>query len=94
MRIGISVWSSFPVDGPRRAARWMVERARAARSVGLDSLFVGDSHVTPTPRLQNTAIPRRMLAAWGGALYLLPLRHPVLLAERVATRPGVRARLG
>jgi alkanesulfonate monooxygenase SsuD/methylene tetrahydromethanopterin reductase-like flavin-dependent oxidoreductase (luciferase family) len=67
----------------------MVERARAAQQAGLDSLFVGDHHVTPTPYYQNTAILARMLAEWGdkpaGALYLLPLWHPVLLAEQVAT---------
>jgi alkanesulfonate monooxygenase SsuD/methylene tetrahydromethanopterin reductase-like flavin-dependent oxidoreductase (luciferase family) len=67
----------------------MVERARAARQAELDSLFVGDHHVTPTPYFQNTAILGRMLAEWGpapaGALYLLPLWHPVLLAEQVAT---------
>jgi len=77
MRIGISVTSSFRVDDPRAGARWMVERARAARQAGLDSLFVGDHHVTPSPYYQNTAILGRMLAEWGeapvGALYLLPL---------------------
>jgi len=89
MRIGISVCSSYPDVDPRTGATWMVERARAAWSAGLDSLFVGDHHVTPTPYYQNTAILGRMLAEWGdrpaGALYLLPLWHPVLLAEQVAT---------
>jgi len=93
MRIGISVSSNFRVDDPRRGARWMVERARAARQAGLDSLFVGDHHVTPTPYYQNTAILGRMLAGWGdapaGALYLLPLWHPVLLAEQVATLASI-----
>jgi alkanesulfonate monooxygenase SsuD/methylene tetrahydromethanopterin reductase-like flavin-dependent oxidoreductase (luciferase family) len=67
----------------------MVERARAARLADLDSLFVGDHHVTPTNYYQNTPILGRMLAEWGnkpaGALYLLPLWNPVLLAEQVAT---------
>jgi len=71
----------------------MVERARAARLAGLDSLFVGDHHVTPAPYYQNTAILGRMLAEWGpapaGALYLLPLWHPVLLAEQVATLASI-----
>ncbi len=89
MRIGISVASSYRVDDPRLGARYMVERARAARQADLDSLFVGDHHVTPTPYFQNSPILGRMLAEWGekpfGALYLLPLWHPVLLAEQVAT---------
>ncbi|MGE0622223.1 MAG: LLM class flavin-dependent oxidoreductase [Pseudomonadales bacterium] len=93
MRIGISVSSSYPNVEARTGARWMVERARAARQAGLDSLFVGDHHVTPTPYYQNTAILGRMLAEWGdkpaGALYLLPLWHPVLLAEQVATLAAI-----
>ena len=89
MRIGISIASSYAVDDVRTGARWMVERAQAASAAGLDSLFVGDHHVTPTPYYQNTPILARMLAHWhaapAGALYLLPLRHPVLLAEEIAT---------
>ena len=71
----------------------MVARARAASSAGLDSLFVGDHHVVPVPYYQNTAILGRMLAEWrggvSGALYLLPLWHPVLLAEQVATLASI-----
>jgi alkanesulfonate monooxygenase SsuD/methylene tetrahydromethanopterin reductase-like flavin-dependent oxidoreductase (luciferase family) len=93
MRIGISVSSSYAVDDPRVGARYMVERARAARQAGLDSLFVGDHHVTPTPYFQNSPILGRMLAEWGdkpaGALYLLPLWNPVLLAEQVATLASI-----
>ena len=93
MRIGISVCSSYRVEDPREGARFMVERARAARQADLDSLFVGDHHVTPSPYFQNTAILARMLAEWGdkpcGALYLLPLWHPVLLAEQTATLASI-----
>ncbi len=89
MRIGISISSSHPGSDPRAGARNMVERARTARVAELDSLFVGDHHVTPFPYYQNNAILGRMLAEWGdrpfGALYLLPLWHPVLLAEQIAT---------
>lgn len=89
MRIGISVASSHAQVDARTGARWMVERARAARLADLDSLFVGDHHVTPTNYYQNSPILGRMLAEWGakpaGALYLLPLWNPVLLAEQVAT---------
>lgn len=93
MRIGISVSSSYRVDDPREGARNMVERARAARDAGLDSLFVGDHHVTPFTYYQNTPMLGRMLAEWGeqpfGALYLLPLWHPVLLAEQIATLASI-----
>ena len=67
----------------------MIERARASRDAGLDTLFVGDHHVTPLPYYQNNVIMARMLAEWGdkpyGALYLLPLWHPVTLAEQIGT---------
>ena len=89
MKIGISVTSSHATRDVRAGARDMIERARAANQAGLSSLFVGDHHVTPVPYYQNTAILGRMLAEWGdreaGALYLLPLWNPVLLAEQVAT---------
>jgi alkanesulfonate monooxygenase SsuD/methylene tetrahydromethanopterin reductase-like flavin-dependent oxidoreductase (luciferase family) len=93
MRIGISVSSSYPGVEARQGARYMVERAAAASAAKLDSLFVGDHHVTPTPYYQNSAVLGRMLAAWGpkpaGALYLLPLWHPVLLAEQIATLASI-----
>ena len=89
MRIGISIASSYNVGDARLGARWMIERAQAAAEAGLDSLFFGDHHVTPAPYYQNTPILARSLAVWGdapaGALYLLPFRHPVLLAEEIAT---------
>lgn len=89
MRIGISIASSYAVEDVRVGARWMIERAQAASAAHLDSLFIGDHHVAPSPYYQNTPMLARMLAEWhaapAGALYLLPFRHPVLLAEEVAT---------
>src|SRR4051812_40689627 len=71
----------------------MVERARAANDANLDSLFVGDHHVTGISYYQNVAILGRLLAEWGdrpcGALFLLPLWHPVLLAEQVGTLASI-----
>ncbi len=72
----------------------MVERTRAARDAGLDSLFVGDHHSTgPGKYYQNSPILGRLLAEWddrpAGALYLLPLWHPVLLAEQVGTLASI-----
>jgi alkanesulfonate monooxygenase SsuD/methylene tetrahydromethanopterin reductase-like flavin-dependent oxidoreductase (luciferase family) len=89
MKIGISVTSSHKVDDPHEGARYMIERAKASREAGLDTLFVGDHHVTPFPYYQNNVILARMLAEWGdrpfGAMYLLPLWHPVTLAEQIGT---------
>lgn len=93
MRIGVSLTSAYrPVDA-REGARWMIERARAAERAGLDSLFVGDHHATPAPYYQNTPVLGRLLAEWGerpaGALYLLPLHHPVVLAEHIGTLASI-----
>ena len=71
----------------------MIERAAAARRAGLDSLFVGDQHVSPTPYYQNTPMLGRLLAEWGaapaGCLFLLPLWHPVLVAEQIGTLAAI-----
>lgn len=93
MQVGMSLASSYGVSDPRDGARFMIERARAAEAARLDSLFVGDHHATPIPYYQNTPILARMLAEWGerpaGALYLLPLWHPVLLAEQIGTLAAI-----
>lgn len=93
MKVGVSLRSVYAVDDVREGARWMVERAAAARAAGLDSLFVGDHHVVPFPYYQNSPVLGRLLAEWGnapaGALYLLPLWHPVLLAEQVGTLAAI-----
>jgi len=93
MRVGISLTSSHAVKDPREGARWMIERAAAAHRSGLDSLFVGDHHSTPSPYYQNVPILGRLLAEWGdapaGCLFLLPLWNPVLVAEQVGTLAAI-----
>ena len=93
MRVGVSLRSAYIVADPRDGARWMVERAEAARIAGVHSLFVGDHHVVPAPYYQNVPILGRLLAEWdarpAGALFLLPLWHPVLLAEFVGTLAAI-----
>ena len=93
MRVGISLTSNHAVKDPRDGARWMIERAAAARRSGLDSLFVGDHHATPAPYYQNVPMLGRLLAEWGdapaGCLFLLPLWNPVLVAEQVGTLAAI-----
>ncbi len=71
----------------------MIERAAAARDARLDSLFVGDHHAVPVPYYQNVPMLGRLLAEWGerpaGALFLLPLWDPVLVAEQVGTLAAI-----
>ncbi|HXY92982.1 MAG TPA: LLM class flavin-dependent oxidoreductase [Acidimicrobiia bacterium] len=93
VNVGVSLRSGYaPVDA-RVGARWMVERARAAAAGGLDSLFVGDHHNVPVPYYQNVAILPRLLAEWddrpAGALFLLPLWSPLLVAEQVGTLAAI-----
>ncbi|HMH49979.1 MAG TPA: LLM class flavin-dependent oxidoreductase [Candidatus Acidoferrum sp.] len=93
MKVGVSLTSRHVVDDPREGARWMIERAAAARRAGLDSLFIGDHHATPEPYYQNTPMLGRLLAEWddkpAGCLFLLPLWHPTLLAEQVGTLAAI-----
>ena len=89
MHIGVSERSSCEVADVRAGARWMVERVRAARDAGLESLFLGDHHSSGGAYYQNVPMLGRLLGEWrdrpAGALFLLPLWHPVLLAEQVGT---------
>lgn len=93
MRIGVSLTSAHKTSDPRATARFMIERAAAARRAGLDSLFIGDHHATEGPYYQNTPMLGRLLAEWGdkpaGCLFLLPLWNPVLLAEQVGTLAAI-----
>jgi alkanesulfonate monooxygenase SsuD/methylene tetrahydromethanopterin reductase-like flavin-dependent oxidoreductase (luciferase family) len=93
MRVGVSLTSRHEVEDVREGARNMIERAAAARDAELDSLFVGDHHLTPEPYYQNVAILGRLLAEWGdetaGALFLIPMWDPVLLAEQIGTLASI-----
>src|SRR5215470_4432124 len=93
MRIGVSLRTSYTVEA-RTGARWVVERGAAADAAGLDWLFVGDHHATgPGVYYQNVPMLGRLLAAWderpAGALFLLPLWHPVLVAEQIGTLAAI-----
>jgi alkanesulfonate monooxygenase SsuD/methylene tetrahydromethanopterin reductase-like flavin-dependent oxidoreductase (luciferase family) len=93
MRVGISVGTSFSTDGPggqREGPLAVVSQARAADRAGLDTLTVGDHHVTgPVGYAQNVPMLGRLLAEWTarpiGCLFLVPLWHPVLMAEQIGT---------
>ena len=91
-RVGISIGTSFSADGPdgqREGPKAVVAQASAAARAGLDSLTVGDHHATgPFGYVQNVPILGRLLAEWtgqSGCLFLVPLWHPVLMAEQIGT---------
>ena len=93
MQIGISIGTSFSTDGPdghRDGPLMVLEQAQAARRAGLDTLTLGDHHATgPTGYVQNVPMLGRILAEWTtrpiGCLFLVPLWHPVLMAEQIGT---------
>ncbi len=92
MRLSVSLLSRYGDADPRRGAAAMVERTIAAREAGLDALYLGDHHSVWSGYYQNTPMLGRLLAEWPrstGALYLLPLWHPVILAEQVATLAAI-----
>ena len=85
MEIGVSISSTHSHDGPRL----MIERAAAAYAAGFASLTIGDHHSMPIPYAQNTPMLGRLLAEWpdrpAGCLFLVPLWHPLLMAEHIGT---------
>jgi alkanesulfonate monooxygenase SsuD/methylene tetrahydromethanopterin reductase-like flavin-dependent oxidoreductase (luciferase family) len=93
MRVGISIGTSFSTGGPgghREGPRSVLSQAQAANRAGLDTLTVGDHHSTgPAGYLQNVPMLGRVLAEWTdrpiGCLFLVPLWHPVLMAEQIGT---------
>ena len=94
MEIGLSVTSAHPRDvDARTAARWVVERAAATAEAGFSSFSIGDHHATPSHYLQNVPMLARCLAELGSMpvipLFLLPLWHPVLLAEQLGTLAAI-----
>ncbi len=97
MRLGVSLTSRIDIGNPARAARWVIERARAANDSVLDSLSLGDQHAAGSPYFQNTPMLGRLMAEWDmsrpiGCLFLLPLWPPVLVAEQVGTLASIAGR--
>ena len=90
VRFGLSLTTSHSAQAdPRQCVRDVLERVAVAREVGFHSVWIGDHHVTPHHYLQNVPLIARISALSGqmqiGALFMLPLFQPVLLAEQVAT---------
>jgi alkanesulfonate monooxygenase SsuD/methylene tetrahydromethanopterin reductase-like flavin-dependent oxidoreductase (luciferase family) len=90
MRVGLSVGTTFDADDHRVGPPAVLQQARAAARAGLDSISVGDHHATgPISYLQNVPMLARVLAEWddrpAGCLFLVPLWHPVLMAEQIGT---------
>lgn len=90
MRVGTSLTSNHVAADAATGAAQIIERARVAHDVGLDSLSLGDHHVVGSPYYQNTPMLGRLMAEWTsarpiGCLFLMPLWNPVLVAEHIGT---------
>jgi alkanesulfonate monooxygenase SsuD/methylene tetrahydromethanopterin reductase-like flavin-dependent oxidoreductase (luciferase family) len=88
MKLGVYLNAQHPgEDDPARRFAETVEQVRLIRSLGFDSIWGGEHHVTPgfhyfplLPLLQRLAVDADGL--WLGTnLVLLPLHNPVELAE-------------
>jgi alkanesulfonate monooxygenase SsuD/methylene tetrahydromethanopterin reductase-like flavin-dependent oxidoreductase (luciferase family) len=90
VRFGLSLTTAHPRSAdPQQCVRDLLERVQVARDVGFHSVWVGDHHVTAHHYLQNLPLIARISTVSGqmqiGALFMLPLFQPILLAEQVAT---------
>jgi alkanesulfonate monooxygenase SsuD/methylene tetrahydromethanopterin reductase-like flavin-dependent oxidoreductase (luciferase family) len=90
VRFGLSLTTAHPQSAdPQQCVRDLLERVQVARDAGFHSVWVGDHHVTAHHYLQNIPMIARISAVSGqmqiGALFMLPLFPPILLAEQVAT---------
>jgi len=89
MELGYSITSFHSPDiAPGTAADRILERASVAANAGYESVEAGDHHnVHGGGYLQNVPMTARLAAEFDhvAGMFLLPLYHPVLLAEQVAT---------
>jgi alkanesulfonate monooxygenase SsuD/methylene tetrahydromethanopterin reductase-like flavin-dependent oxidoreductase (luciferase family) len=90
MKIGLSLTTAYPREEPAvERFEQLVRQVEAARDHGFHSVWVGDHHVTSNVYYQSIPTIARLSAHAGhmqiGPFLLLPLYHPVLLAEQMAT---------
>jgi alkanesulfonate monooxygenase SsuD/methylene tetrahydromethanopterin reductase-like flavin-dependent oxidoreductase (luciferase family) len=90
MKIGLSLTTAYPREEPAVIRfQQLVQQVEAARDHGFHSVWVGDHHITPNMYYQSVPTIARLSAHAGsmqiGPFLLLPLYHPVLLAEQMAT---------
>src|ERR1051325_5225977 len=92
MRFGIE-FGSYPADLDRaEVCRQFLQRAEMARATGFEGLFVAQHYVTGPDAAILQSLP--LLAYFAGAvpgmylgtsIFLLPMHHPVMVAEYTAT---------
>ena len=87
--LGYSINSAFGADeAPGAAVEAVLDRAAVAADAGYDLVEVGDHHVASGYQyLQNVPMAARLAGTFDrvAAMFLLPLYHPVHVAETVGT---------
>jgi alkanesulfonate monooxygenase SsuD/methylene tetrahydromethanopterin reductase-like flavin-dependent oxidoreductase (luciferase family) len=87
--LGYSVTSAFSADrSPDAAATAVLDRAEVAAAAGYDLVEAGDHHVASGHQyLQNVPMAARLTETFDrvAVMFLLPLYHPVRVAEQVGT---------
>ncbi len=89
MRLGYSLQSAVSrTETVAAATETTLARVRTATKSGFDYIQAGDHHAMQQAHyLQNLPTTARITAEidWVGALFLLPLYNPILIAEHVGT---------
>lgn len=92
MQLGIFVEEARPGIDPTAAFREALELADAAEAEGLDGVWLGELHFSPArsvlaaPLVVASAVAMRTRRIRiGTAVQVLPLNHPLRIAEEVAT---------
>jgi probable F420-dependent oxidoreductase len=85
--IGVSLGGSFPQGVPAPSA--LLDAARHAEASGFDAIWSGDHVMMYSPIVECVTLLSAMAAVTtrvrlGTAVYLLPLRHPVVVAKTFA----------
>ena len=91
MRFGLALMNDYPAPADVAVRRGqLVEQAHAAREAGIESLWVLQHYLGNMPTLQPVPLLGWLAGqvdgiALGTNMFILPLRHPVAVAEEFAT---------
>lgn len=91
LRVGMSLSAHFePGADPATGLRDVYEQVDLAEEVGLDEILIGHHYLTRSQFLQPISLIGNLAARTerirlGFGVFLLPLAHPVALAEELAT---------
>lgn len=91
MKFGLALMNDFPPDVvPADRVAQLREQTRAAAAAGIDSVWVLQHYLGNMPTLQPVPLLTALAADAGDMflgtnMFILPLRHPVAVAEEFAT---------